>query len=163
MLGIILGVVGGVVLVIVLIAVLAHIHGKKKEKKLDENIKKLKEEKSSLDSVGQLTIIDDEPKEMKVETVDIEDKKEPAPEESESADIDEDDDFDNMFKDFEMNFNDNKKVRRKKKPKDDFEAFLDKHSYTRRVLDKDILKKIQELPPEVKAIVISNIFSRPQD
>ena len=48
-------------------------------------------------------------------------------------------------------------------PKDDFEAFLDKHSYTRRVLDKDILKKIQELPPEVKAVVISNIFSRPQD
>lgn len=46
---------------------------------------------------------------------------------------------------------------------DDFEEFLDEHAYSRRIINKDILSTLQELPPDVKAVLISGLFNKPED
>lgn len=51
----------------------------------------------------------------------------------------------------------------KNMPKDDFEEFLDEHAYSRRILNKDILSKIKDLPPEIKAVILSNVFNKYDD
>lgn len=186
MLTIILSVAGGIVAFIILCIVIATIHGKKKEHALDENIKKLKAEKESLKDSGSLTIASDEapaqtetPEGATIESINIEDNESAKSNEvkneednMQTAHLNHDDMFniadDKALEDFLKDLDDDfdykpKKTTKKKKNTDEFEKFLDKHSYTRRILDKDILKKLQELPPEIKAIVISNIFTRPQD
>ncbi len=51
----------------------------------------------------------------------------------------------------------------RREQKDDFEAFLDEHAYSRRILNKDILSKIKDLPPEIKAVILSNVFNKYDD
>lgn len=46
---------------------------------------------------------------------------------------------------------------------DDFEEFMNEHSYTRKILDNDIMDKLKNLPPEVKAIILSNVFNKYDD
>lgn len=48
----------------------------------------------------------------------------------------------------------------RKQPKDDFEDFLDNYSYTRKIIDKNLLKKLNSLPPEVKDIILGNVFNK---
>lgn len=182
MLTIILSVVGGVFGLVILWAVIAHVIGKKKEHKLDENIKKLKDEKKTLDDSGVLTIasekipngatieegvLEDENISKPEEIVDEKIVDEKQPDEIDKSvrtfDLPNSEKLDDLFKSFDNFGKNQEKTIKKRKKKDDFESFLDKHSYTRRIIDKNILKKIQELPPEIKAIVISNIFTRPQD
>ena len=45
----------------------------------------------------------------------------------------------------------------------EFERFLDEHGYSRKIFDKTLLEKIREMPPELKAIVLGNIFDRFND
>lgn len=47
--------------------------------------------------------------------------------------------------------------------RDDFEEFLDEHAYSRRILNKDILSKLKDLPPDVKAVLLSGLFNRTDD
>lgn len=51
----------------------------------------------------------------------------------------------------------------KSEQRDDFEEFLDEHAYSRRILNKDILSKIKDLPPEIKAVILSNVFNKYDD
>ena len=44
--------------------------------------------------------------------------------------------------------------------KDEFEEFLDEHAYSRRIINKDLMNKLKSLPPEVKAVLLSNLFNR---
>ncbi len=46
---------------------------------------------------------------------------------------------------------------------DDFEQFLNEHSFTRKVLDKSLISQIQKLPPEIKAVIMSNVFDKFND
>lgn len=176
MLTIILSIVGGIVVLIVLWAIIARIYGKKKEHALDENIKKMKAEKENLSDGGVLSIASEDeikdlfvPEESEVKSVDLELQSEENQQSHERKmmddfDIASDNSFKEFFGDLDEEFGfENKKTHKKHKNHDDFEKFLDKHSYTRRILDKSILKKLQDLPPELKAVVISNIFTRPQD
>ena len=183
MLTIILSVAGGAMALIILWIVIAVVRGKKKDRELDENIKKLKAEKESLNDAGSLTIANDEsseqtnvPKEATIESIDIDSNAvaEPMEEKSNTLDMQIPDNEmfdiadDKALEDFLKELDDDydykpKKTNKKSKKTDDFEKFLDKHSYTRRIIDKNLLKKLQNLPPEIKAIVISNIFTRPQD
>lgn len=173
MLTIILSIAGGVLGLIILWVIIALIIGKKKKGKLDQNIKKLKEEKENLEKGGTLTIASEKPEEKlpqeaKIEELEeIQEVEKPLPPEEtqipETLNFGDDKSIDDFFKDLDNFDKTPEKPIKKRKKSDDFEDFLDKHSYTRRIIDKNILKKIQELPPEIKAIVISNIFSRPQD
>ncbi len=186
MLTIILSVAGGAIALITLWVVIAVVRGKKKDRALDENIKKLKAEKESLNDAGSLTIASDEtpvqtdvPKGGTIESIDIDSKDAENPVETEVEnsnaldmqipdnemfDIADDKALEDFLKELDDDYDYKpKKASKKSKKTDDFEKFLDKHSYTRRIIDKNLLKKLQELPPEIKAIVISNIFTRPQD
>lgn len=51
-------------------------------------------------------------------------------------------------------------VKPRKNEVDDFDEFMNEHSYSRRVLNNDIMGKIKNLPPEVKAIILSNVFNK---
>ncbi len=50
----------------------------------------------------------------------------------------------------------------KKVEKDDFEEFMNQHSYGRMLTDKTLYEQIKELSPELKAILFSGLF-RPYD
>ena len=54
---------------------------------------------------------------------------------------------------------------RKKKPEktDDFEDFMNEHAYSRRIFNKDLLSKLRDLPPEIKAVILSNVFNKYDD
>ena len=169
MLKIVLSVLGGLALILIVWGIIAYSREKKKEKKLDENIKKLKEEKEAINqSVGKLSLAEDE--KVEIEPLKLENPSNPVEQDNkkhleETPTVDDDKELEEFFKQFEDDF-EARPIRRKRKSKSEdyeFEKFLDKHSYTRKILDKDILKKIQNLPPDVKAVVISNIFTRPQD
>ncbi len=49
-----------------------------------------------------------------------------------------------------------------KENSDDFEEFMNEHSYGRMFADKNLFEQIQDLSPELKAILFSGIF-RPYD
>lgn len=52
----------------------------------------------------------------------------------------------------------------KRKSRDeDFENFLDEHAFSRKVFDKNLLNKIKKLPPEIKSVIMGNIFDKFND
>ena len=64
---------------------------------------------------------------------------------------------DDLFKSFESKPNkENKKLSRD----EEFEEFMNQHSFSRRVLDKNILDEIKNLSPKMKAIVLGNVFNK---
>lgn len=46
---------------------------------------------------------------------------------------------------------------------DDFEDFMNEHSYSRKILDKNLMNKLKNLPPDVKAIILGNVFNKFED
>lgn len=73
------------------------------------------------------------------------------------------DDF-SLFDDDEDD-EDRPKKKKKKKPSkqksgDDFEEFLNEHTYTRKILDKDLLKKLNSYPPEVRNAILNNVLNK---
>ncbi len=54
-------------------------------------------------------------------------------------------------------------VSKKSKSTDDFEKFLDEHAYSRKIIGNDIRKKLNNLPPQVKALILSNVFNKYDD
>ena len=69
-----------------------------------------------------------------------------------------------LFNDEEDDETKPKKKRKKKNidsnKEEDFEQFLDNYSYTRKIIDKDLLKKLNSYPPEIKEIILSNILNK---
>ena len=53
-----------------------------------------------------------------------------------------------------------KKKTSKEKQPEDFEQFLDNYSYTRKIIDKDLLKKLNSYPKEIKEIILNNILNK---
>lgn len=53
----------------------------------------------------------------------------------------------------------------KKQPEeiDDFEEFMNEHSYSRLFADKSLYEQIQNLSPELKAVIFSGLFKRIDD
>ena len=45
----------------------------------------------------------------------------------------------------------------------EFEDFLDEHAFSRKVFDKNLLNKIKKLPPEIKSVIMGNIFDKFND
>ena len=158
----------GVVLAVLIIAtiVVTSILKKKKIAKLDASIKRLQEEstaKSEAESKVTLTpYVEDYVKEEETETEPVSDeenteKKSPIIEDLSDIDIfnfddnDEDDDFNINIDDFD------------KKDDEDFEDFLDAHSYTRKIIDKNLLRRFNKLSPEVKEALLGNMFNKYED
>ena len=171
MIWIIIGAVA-LVLIIVLAVFLSSKKKKKRSKKLDESISKLQNEKAQIDQKQQADEAqrkEDEAFKNITLTEDVEDEFKdlftPPPMEAP-----EEEDFD--LPDFEKvpfkssGFDDDffKKIdQQPEKPKtrdEEFEEFMNQHSFSRRVLDNEILGQIRKLPPKVKAIILGNIFNK---
>ena len=161
-----------VILVIVGIIFISRKNNKKTVKKLDESISKLKKEqedwsqkevefekdKKEKDAFSHIQLSDDIEEELGMKEDDIE----PAPSTSE------------VPKDFSVNNfgGDSRRVNspfygarpfpqaKKKSREDDFEEFMNEHSYSRKIFDSTILNSIKDLPPKLKAIIIGNIFDK---
>ena len=158
----------GLAALIILAIVVSSVRKKNRINKLDESIKKFKEEANKSDVDTRLTIASDvaqpiteedlitEKQEEKLEDDFFEEehtpKRRPIVEDFSDLDI--------------FNFNDDddeKKVSKSNKKDDDFEDFLDQHSYTRKIVNKDLLKKFNKLPPETKSIILGNVFNKFDD
>ena len=57
----------------------------------------------------------------------------------------------------------NEKSKTKPDKTDDFEDFMNEHAYSRRIFNKDLLSKLRDLPPEIKAVILSNVFNKYDD
>ena len=156
----------GVLLFFILMIVLIRKSNKKRFNKLQENINKYKQENQEFDKNNKITLSKEaeEPKEQAQEE-NAQPKEEPVIEEY----------IDDRFL---RNQPQRERVNRRTMParnpnlqmqnnknfkQDDFEQFLDEHAYSRRILNKDILSKIKDLPPEVKAVILSNVFNKYDD
>ncbi|MBQ8908756.1 MAG: hypothetical protein IJY90_00490 [Clostridia bacterium] len=162
--------VGAVVLMVIVVKK----KNKKKAQKLDENIKKLKSEKEELtikeqkeedkrkeeEAFANITLTDDNENEFadlfNLPTPEVK-KEEPdfaVKKQTKQSD------FDDLF----LNDFDKKKATPKKKSRDEeFDEFLNEHSFTRRVFDGELLQQIKNLPPKIKAIVLGNVFNKFED
>lgn len=156
----------GVLLFFILMIVLIRRSNKKRFNKLQENINKYKQENQEFDKNNKITLSKEaeEPKEQAQEE-NAQPKEEPVIEEY----------IDDRFL---RNQPQRERINRRTMParnpnlqmqnnrnfkQDDFERFLDEHAYSRRILNKDILSKIKDLPPEVKAVILSNVFNKYDD
>lgn len=156
----------GVLLFFILMIVLIRRSNKKRFNKLQENINKYKQENQEFDKNNKITLSKEaeEPKEQAQEE-NAQPKEEPVIEEY----ID-----DRFLRNQPQREHINRRTMPARNPnlqmqnnrnfkQDDFEQFLDEHAYSRRILNKDILSKIKDLPPEVKAVILSNVFNKYDD
>ena len=154
-----------VVALIVIALVFYALSNAKKKKRLLENLDKIKrEKKAQLDnevtlqtsSTGE-NVSKDEPF-GKIEEPPIEDTPEDYEEEPEPQDP-----FPRAYPRMPDRSFANSSFNPEFDRDEEFEKFLDEHGYSRKIFDKTLLEKIREMPPELKAIVLGNIFDRFND
>ncbi len=165
-----------VVVAIGLLILLVHRANKKSAEKLQQNINKYKKLSQQVEINSKVTL----PTEEKIETAKEEtpNKEEilsevnPAEEANTNPFIEEyvdEDVYTNFQRDYIKNkilsANKNRAVQQEKtySSQDDFEEFLNEHSYSRKIINQDIIANLKDLSPEIKAVIISNLFSRPDD
>ena len=163
---------GGVLFLIVLVVIFFIISNKKKAQKLNKVLEQYKKESKQMDQPESLSIAGEEPS---ISTEEFEAKPEPIIEDYTDLDflgVDDipqppqeeekkEDDFDwSDFSFIDDEDDKSKKKKTKREPEDEFEEFLDNYSYTRKIIDKDLLKKLNSLPPEVKEIILGNVFNK---
>lgn len=173
--GLIVG--GSILALLIILIVFIRISNIKRFRRLQANLKKIKEEEQT-ESLDDKVILPKEEEsailnqdeqyitgnEMKVEDYIPDEQSEdnnikPVVEDyvSESDKLPPYENYDQKRR-FE-NKNKIQKVNRDK----DFEDFLNEHAFSRKVFNKSLLDKIRELPPEVKAIVLGNVFDKFDD
>lgn len=169
---IILIVCGGLLLLFVLFVILVRRSNRKRYYKLQENLRKFQKENEDFDSEGEpdvmpgLKITEDPvelPKTKKGEPSPI--VEEYIPEFSEEIerpienDIMEDE---NDFK-YQPSFSNEMRRNNQAKRDEEFENFMNEHSFSRKVLDQNLVAKIRNLPPELKAIILNSVFDKFDD
>ena len=149
-----------VLFVIILLITFSIISGKRKSKKLDENLKKIRNENESFDNDNRITLPDDDYLQEKKESVSEEKGavvEDYVPETLNDREIKEEikeQPFNNNDLNFDMN-NLNTKENDL-----DFDKFMNEHSYSRKIFNKPILDKIKSLPPDVRMLLLSNILDK---
>ena len=157
---------------IVLVAVLAFVIVKKKRKKttkkLDDKISKLKKEQDAL-SQKEIEFDNDQKEKDAFSHIKLTDDIEEElgmKEESFVPNVDNELEIEqNKYGHFQKvppRFGPPPPFRKTKRNTrdDDFEQFLNEHSYSRRIFDKTILDSIKDLSPKLKAIIIGNLFDK---
>ena len=152
---------GGVLLVIIALIVFSIISGKRKAKKLDENLKKIKQETETFDNDKRIILVEDYVDEKKEESSQEMQEKmfaEGAIEEEYVPEFVKEDNTKESFlnKNFGM-------ANHNKESDYDFEKFMNEHSYSRKVFNKPLLDKIKSLPPDVRMILLGNILDKHND
>ena len=150
----ILLIIGGSILVFIIgIIVLTRLSSRKKAKKLDLNLKKLNSEKESLKDDEKISFQPYE-EEMPVKE-EIENPEEKSEENLNDLSFLEGNEEDSYLP---KNF-----YNKETQQIDDFDKFMEEHSYSRKIFNKPLLEKIKKLPPEVRMLLLSNVFDRIDD
>lgn len=160
-----------VLVVILAIVILIRRSNKKRYKKLQENIDKMKKQNTQ-DIDDRITLssknemVDDhfevnQKVEPKVEDLDsnLEEEKDLQPLSNENQSLE-------QPMPFAMNTNISHPPQRPKKSQprvDDFEKFMDEHAYSRKILGKDLRNKLKGLSPQVKALILTNVLNKFDD
>lgn len=174
-------IISAAVLLLLIVAIIfIRRSNRKRFKRLQENLNKYKEENENFGSNDKVTIADDDNavnssiEEHIEENTDSKPKSEPIIEDY-TYDEPTQPKYENksikITRPDRRNFYSQKKFTTDTKidsnsaniVNDDFEEFMNEHSYTRRILDNDIMDKLKKLPPEVKAIILSNVFNKYDD
>ena len=180
---------GGILLLFIVAIIFIRRSNKKRFQRLQENLNKYKEENKNFEQDNKITL-SKEPEAPQNENI-IQETREPADiklentqqentEKSQQPIIEEYDGWHDEPKEYKRKpqsisnedfFKDElrkfikKKEKSKKKPEktDDFEDFMNEHAYSRRIFNKDLLSKLRDLPPEIKAVILSNVFNKYDD
>lgn len=173
----------GVFLLIVLAIVLVHLSNKRRSNNIDSQLKQFKSEQTSAPIDEKIILSKDTPVQTYENVKDAEEKKEVVEaEEKQSSGPPVIEDYINSQEYLGRSTNTNKKITTKPKPyirqsndrikpnnmsdqmrDKEFEDFLNEHALSRRILNKDILEKLKDLPPDIKAIILSNVFNKYDD
>ncbi len=180
---------GGILLLFIVAIIFIRRSNKKRFQRLQENLNKYKEENKNFEQDNKITL-SKEPEAPQNENI-IQEINEPAgiklentqqenTEKSQQPIIEEYDGWhdepkeykrkpqsisnEDFFKDELRKFIEtNEKSKKKPEKTDDFEDFMNEHAYSRRIFNKDLLSKLRDLPPEIKAVILSNVFNKYDD
>lgn len=180
---------GGILLLFIVAIIFIRRSNKKRFQRLQENLNKYKEENKNFEQDNKITL-SKEPEAPQNENI-IQEINEPAgiklentqqenTEKSQQPIIEEYDGWhdepkeykrkpqsisnEDFFKDELRKFIEtNEKSKTKPDKTDDFEDFMNEHAYSRRIFNKDLLSKLRDLPPEIKAVILSNVFNKYDD
>lgn len=180
---------GGILLLFIVAIIFIRRSNKKRFQRLQENLNKYKEENKNFEQDNKITL-SKEPEAPQNENI-IQEINEPADiklentqqentEKSQQPIIEEYDGWhdepkeykrkpqsisnEDFFKDELRKFIEtNEKSKTKPDKTDDFEDFMNEHAYSRRIFNKDLLSKLRDLPPEIKAVILSNVFNKYDD
>ena len=180
---------GGILLLFIVAIIFIRRSNKKRFQRLQENLNKYKEENKNFEQDNKITL-SKEPEAPQNENI-IQETREPADiklentqqentEKSQQPIIEEYDGWhdepkeykrkpqsisnEDFFKDELRKFIEtNEKSKKKPDKTDDFEDFMNEHAYSRRIFNKDLLSKLRDLPPEIKAVILSNVFNKNAD
>lgn len=180
---------GGILLLFIVAIIFIRRSNKKRFQRLQENLNKYKEENKNFEQDNKITL-SKEPEAPQNENI-IQEINEPAgiklentqqenTEKSQQPIIEEYDGWhdepkeykrkpqsisnEDFFKDELRKFIEtNEKSKKKPDKTDDFEDFMNEHAYSRRIFNKDLLSKLRDLPPEIKAVILSNVFNKYDD
>ena len=169
----------GIFLFLVLVAVLIHLSNKRRRNNIDNRIKQYKSEASPVDE--KITLSKDITAQTAENLEDDKEKKE-ALENKEQEHIEPIiEDYINSAEFLGQNENKKKKKSSRSKPytrqqntsvrinnniedrDKEFEDFLNEHALSRRIVNNEILEKLKDLPPNIKAIILSNVFNKYND
>ena len=148
-----------VVVLLFLLFLIGHFRKKKKQRAIKQRISQIEEEGKKLKEPPVVAIVDDE---LTVKDEKEEVKQEPVkPIIEDYEEIEIPDDVIARLK--KKNENESISFERRKQSDDYFEDFLNEHSFTRKVLDKDMVAKLNSMPPEVRAMILGNMFNKFED
>ena len=180
---------GGILLLFIVAIIFIRRSNKKRFQRLQENLNKYKEENKNFEQDNKITL-SKEPEAPQNESVTqetsepinikLENTQQENTEKSQQPIIEEYDGWhdepkeykrkpqsisnEDFFKDELRKFIEtNEKSKKKPDKTDDFEDFMNEHAYSRRIFNKDLLSKIRDLPPEIKAVILSNVFNKYDD
>ncbi len=160
-----------VLVVILAIVILVRRSNKKRYKKLQENIDKMKRQNTQ-DIDDRITL--SSKNEMIDDHLEINQKVEPTVEDFDNS-LEEEKDLQPLSNEnqsleqpmpFAMNTNISHPPQSPKKAQprvDDFEKFMDEHAYSRKILGKDLRNNLKGLSPQVKALILTNVLNKFDD
>lgn len=167
----------GVFVALVGFIVVVRIFNRKRFKRLQENLKKLNQEKEDMEHDDKLSLPKEENMgtsyEPIIQDTQVEGDKKPIIEDyvpdnepqfqnmyPKMSEVD----FDNEFEDTDNNYsNTYERPKSIKEPEDDFDKFMNEHSYSRKVFNRPLVEKIKKLPPDVRMLLLSNVFDKYDD
>ena len=180
---------GGILLLFIVAIIFIRRSNKKRFQRLQENLNKYKEENKNFEQDNKITL-SKEPEAPQNESV-TQETREPADiklentqqentEKSQQPIIEEYDGWHDEPKEYKRKpqsisnedffkyelrkfIETNEKSKKKPEKTDDFEDFMNEHAYSRRIFNKDLLSKLRDLPPEIKAVILSNVFNKYDD